>query len=110
MGIQRYGHGRTYGPHDQGTYVLFTDHEHVVAELSRQLEDTAYAAVLLQDSVDRLRAELAAKSKDAERYQWLRQLDNAFDFRKLPRTWSAAHTPEQLDDTIDAAMGEANGR
>lgn len=41
--------------------------------------------------------------KDAARYRWMRQLDNAFDYAPFVRGWRFAHTPEQLDATIDAA-------
>lgn len=41
---------------------------------------------------------------DADRYQWLRQLDNAFDYVSLQRKWAKAHTPSQLDAAIDKAM------
>lgn len=41
---------------------------------------------------------------DARRYQWLRQLDNTFDYVTLKRNWVKKHTPGQLDETIDEAM------
>lgn len=107
MGIQRFDAGSGVNPRANGQFVLHCDHEAILEQVGLLW---AHKLVERDNEIDHLRAELAAKSKDAERYQWLRQLDNAFDFRKLPRTWSAAHTPEQLDDTIDAAMGEGNGR
>ena len=45
---------------------------------------------------------------DAARYRWLRQLDNAFDYLAVQRKWAKAHTPGQLDTTIDSVRDAAH--
>jgi hypothetical protein len=49
-----------------GDYILFSDHEQVVAELEQKVVDSAYSAVLLQRAVDQLRTALAAKSAEVD--------------------------------------------
>lgn len=86
--------------HECGDWVRFEDHEQVVAELTKLADGLSNA---LQDAsleLVRLRAELAEKSKDAERYQWLRKIENR----------RGLDAGESLDRYIDTAMGEGNGR
>jgi len=56
------------------------------------------------DEIERLRAELEALRKDAERYRWLR---NGCDDKGSPATRIAANCyGMEWDAAIDAAMGE----
>lgn len=96
-------------PQEHGDYVLFTDHEQVVAELRN------VAQVMLDSSsaeIIRLRAELAVKSKDAARYVWLRDhAPEEWDVtRHLDDEHLEVHIQDYLDEAIDSAMGEGNGR
>lgn len=69
-----------------GELVLHSDHEAEVA---------------------RLRAEVEAYRKDAERYRWLRNADNYPN--QIGGFWNClgeTSEPEEMDEAIDAAMGE----
>lgn len=101
----------------RGDYVLFTDHEQVVAELNQKADDTEYLANLLNEEVKQLRSALAAKGaeveglrKDAERYRWLRDV-----LRHDHERWQAVvdHNQknvsvQQFGEAIDAAMEKSN--
>ena len=100
-----------------GEYVLFTDHEQVVADKDKTIQacvDVHYADVskfseLVKDrdrEIDRLRAELAAKSKDAERYAWLRDRAGQDGDRVEIFIDNESYAPGHLDAQVDDAMGE----
>lgn len=78
----------------EGEYVLHSDHE---------------------EEVDRLRAELAAKSKDAERYRWL-QMQSPYRFKKIQDACVIDSVDvlyfkaDRFNELLDAAMGDGNGR
>lgn len=104
MGIQRYGHGRTYGPHDQGTYVLFTDHKQVVAELEQRVIVAEDFCVERDREITRLRAELAAKSKEVQELHSgiAKALDEIED--------AGPKALKYAEQELRTAMGEGNGR
>lgn len=105
MGIQRFEF-TPYGmvANDEAGYVLFADHEQVVAELTKAHQDNLDSWLHQREEIAFLRAELAAKSKDAARYAWLRG-DNG----GLPHGIQWA-TNDLFDTFVDEAMGEGNGR
>lgn len=87
--------GFVLSPNLTGSWVRMSDHEQVVADL---------------------RAELAATSKDAARWEWLKARMLSADFKaddyvgltfELP---AGSRVSANADATIDAAMGEGNGR
>lgn len=95
MGIDRYDlyvdeyeHEPDLHYHECGDWVRFEDHEQVVADL---------------------RAELAAKSKDAERYAWLRERAGQDDDFVQIFIDNESYAPGHLDAQVDSAMGEGNG-
>lgn len=93
---------------DEGDYVLFTDHEQVVAELTKLADGLSNA---LQDAsleLVRLRAELAEKSKDAERYAWLRERAGQDDDFVEIFIDNESYAPGHLDAQIDSAMGDGD--
>lgn len=53
-----------------------------------------------QDEIERLRAELAAAKRDAERYRWLRDKAGNSIMRRL----MDSAIPPEWDDMIDEAM------
>jgi hypothetical protein len=125
MGIQRWsGLGfEVCLPDAEGNLVLFTDHERVVAELSASVERacdlaSGYLGRIrdLNEEVDRLRAGLAAKSKDAERWQYARKLLNVEDILQRQvelAAWNYLVSEvecDRADKAIDQAMGDGNGR
>lgn len=101
MGIQRWGESDTttsfVQQFDDGEYVLFTDHEQVVADIreatARTLGASTGKLVEAHEEIDRLRAELAAKSKEVEVLNV--ELAQAYG-RGFP--------------DFNEAMGEGNGR
>lgn len=112
MGIDRWKHWSADGSilaSDGGEYVRFVDHERHVTELQAHFDECQSAGNDMieqhEAEITRLRAELAAKSKDATRYAWLRDGSNpeAGDF-------VGAYTDACLDAVIDRNMGEGNGR
>lgn len=115
MGIQRWGKdGVDYRlvKSDEGNFVMFTDHEQVVAELTKAHQDNLDSWLHQREEIAFLRAELAAKSKDAERYRWLREngRDRGFSVEQDKGAWVHTHAEKSLDKAIDSAMGEGNGR
>lgn len=106
MGIQRWGKdGVDYRlvKSNEGHFVMFTDHEQVVAELESSLTANLGIINTAMDQItklaierDALRAELAAKSKEVDRLN--RVVDAYKDYKK------------DIDSVIDSAMGEGNGR
>lgn len=107
MGIQRWGYDGCMSvvPCPDGEYVALTDHERVVAELEQQVIVAEQVTVEQDREITRLRAELAAKSKDAARYRYIRDCTSA-DAVDLVTDWSDL----ELDQAIDSKMGEGNGR
>lgn len=105
-------------PFDKGMYVLFTDHEQVVAELEAKLSAGGGIAGAAMEQItklaterDALRAELAAKSKDAERYAWVRENAGVpFKVKGEHLTYMQYHYFGKIDAAIDFVMGEGNGR
>lgn len=101
---------------DGGRYVLFSDHERVLKLLQGVIGDFSRDIHQLnkcpadQFEITRLRAELAAKSKDAARYVWLRDhAPEAWDVtRWLDNEHQEIHVQDYLDEAIDSAMGEGN--
>jgi len=99
-----------YEQFDDGDYVLFTDHEQVVAELNQKAGDTEYLSNLLNEEVNQLRSALAAKSaeveglkKDAERYRWLKTGGApAVSYLEM------CPSSNSWDQSIDAAMEKSN--
>lgn len=66
MGIQRWTPpGSEIDLAENGDFVLFTDHEQVVDKWKRLAEEARDNALNAEAEATRLRAELAAKSKDA---------------------------------------------
>lgn len=69
MGIERWTHWSADGSiiaSDGGEYVRFTDHEQVVADLEQRVIVAEDFCVERDREITRLRAELAAKSKEVE--------------------------------------------
>lgn len=101
---------------EKGDYVLFTDHEQVVADLEQQVIVAEQFCVEQDREITRLRAELAAKSKDAERYRWLRKFasdSNQVSGKTPTVVWVCEYSEgwnASFDKAIDQAMGEGNGR
>lgn len=60
------------------------------------------------EELTRLRAEPAAKSKDAARYQFIRDADRSDDV--IGYEDILMYAGDSLDAAIDSAMGEGNGR
>jgi hypothetical protein len=60
------------------------------------------AAVERDEQIDRLRAEVAALRKDAERYRGLRELPQFFG-------WDADYRPDEIDAQVDAALWKTFG-
>lgn len=99
----------------EGRWVLFTDHERVVAELENYQRVTEETLAAKHEMIDSLRAEADALRKDAERYRWLRswnvgmgELDRCIfetvhDDCNPP--YRAMKYNESLDRAIDSAMG-----
>lgn len=100
MGIQRWnfdGAEIDVQSSGAGDYVLFTDHEQVVANLTKNHKENLDSWLTQRQEIDRLRAELAAKSKDAE------TLMDAV--RKHGHSMANSEILERLGE-----MGEGNGR
>lgn len=114
--VARYRSILSYGlieaqEHPAGSFVLFTDHERVVAEWQAGAAATMFRMTdALDKQVEELRAELAAKSKDAERYAWLRERAGQDDDFVEIFIDNESYAPGHLDAQIDQAMGEENGR
>lgn len=98
---------------DGGRYVLFTDHEQVVAELTKDHQDNLDSWLHQREEIAFLRAELAAKSKDAERYRWL-QMQSPYRFKKIQDACVIDSVDvlyfkaDRFDELLDTAMGEGN--
>ena len=63
-------------------------------------DDIAALLDALADEIERLRAELAAAKRDAERYRWLRDKAGNSIMRRL----MDSAIPPEWDDMIDEAM------
>lgn len=123
MGIQRWTPtGSEIDLAENGEFVLFADHEWVVADYERMIREFQGALALgrlptdeVMGALDRLRAELAAKSKDAERYRWL-QMQSPYRFKKIQDACVIDSVDvlyfkaDRFDELLDTAMGEGNGR
>lgn len=92
---------------EKGSYVLFADHEAILEQVGLLW---AHKLVERDNEIDRLRAELAAKSKDAERYAWLRERAGQDDDFVEIFIDNESYAPGHLDAQIDSAMGEGNVR
>lgn len=112
MGIQRWDwdYECVYS-HPTGDYVLFTDHEQVVAELKERIDAYHIGQICDKEEIARqavtirnLRAELAAKSKDAERIRGELLL-----VLEWATTENKALRPQEVA-SIQRALGEGNGR
>lgn len=103
----------TMGPSESGEVVLFTEHERVVGELTREAKGLSQSLTETFKSEEELRTALAASraeveglKKDAERYRWLKDTP-----------WTENHEFALViqcqmnaiwDETIDAAMENGN--
>ena len=105
--------------HPVGPLIFFTDHEQVVSDLEAKLVNSGAIAGAAMAQVtrlaierDALRAELAAKSKDAERWQHARKLLTVDDISQRQvelAAWNFLVSEaecERADKAIDSAMGE----
>lgn len=104
-GIRRFDHV-SYGmvSDSTGEYVTYYECEKVVASVaSRAMEQIDSIKAAHEAEIARLRAEVEACRKDAERYRWLRDtpwFDN-YEIRSV-----ISHQQNAVwDETIDAAMG-----
>lgn len=105
-----------------GKWVDFTDHERVVGELEQRVIVAEDEYVKQDREIETLRAalaasraELAAKSKDAERYRWL-QMQSPYRFKKIQDACVIDSVDvlyfkaDRFNELLDAAMGDGNGR
>lgn len=100
-------------PQEQGSYVLFTDHERVVADFVKVVDSHRGIIADFIEDIDSLRAALAASraeveglKKDAERYRWLREdYDPSIHDEGFEPLFSLG--PENLDAEIDAMIDAA---
>lgn len=89
-----------------GEYVLYSDHEAEVARLRAELAD-AHAAIESKagwewkKEADRMRSEMEACRKDAERYRWIRSPCAA-----RAGSLVGLHCGGEMDYQIDKAMGD----
>lgn len=87
----------------EGEYVLHSDHE---AEMARLRAMAQEQGVKDGNEITRLRDEVEAYRKDAERYRWLQNADNYPN--QIGGFWNClgeTSEPEEMDEAIDAAMG-----
>lgn len=113
MGIQRWDIDTERVRMDmssEGIFVLLSDHRRVVAELTKAHQDNLDSWLHQREEIAFLRAELAAKSKDAARYAWLREKGrfNGFSVEHDTPAWVRTYSETSLDAAIDSAMGEGN--
>lgn len=91
----------------KGSYVLFADHEQVVADLNAARKHDHKLLELADQNIARLRAEADSLRKDAGRYRWLRdEAPEEWDItRWLDSETQEIHVQDYLDRAIDDAMG-----
>lgn len=84
--------------YSSGRYVLHSDHE---AEIARAYDNAHFKIeAIYSEEIARLRAEVDAYRKDAERYRWLRDLPQDHPSEEI------GNMPGDMwDEQIDAAMG-----
>lgn len=103
--------------HYQGRYILFTDHERVVGDLTREakglsqsLTETFKSEEELRTALATSRAEVEGLKKDAERYRWLK--DNcqavADEHSTAGQLYFGTYLYGSIDSAIDAAMEKGN--
>jgi len=119
--VARWDAGTGVNPRVNGKYVLFTDHEQVVADLKAAREHDRKLIALADKNIANLRSALAAKSseveglaKDAERWRYLDGRLLAADFTmddcvgltfELP---AGSAVSANAGETVDSAMEKAN--
>lgn len=106
MGIRRFDiEPMTAVERESGAFLLFTDHEQVVADLTKNHKENLDSWLAQRQKIDRLRVELAAKSKDAERLN--RAIGIVCEGFTLPPDVYKILTKAMWSD---AEIGEGNGR
>lgn len=122
MGIQRWHNNQAFGNMFDcvdGDFVLFTDHEQAVAELEQRVIVAEDFCVERDREITRLRAELAAKSKDAERLDYIERKFAAVTTQErylpLQMIWGKGCNGRTLREAVDKymardEMGKGNGR
>jgi hypothetical protein len=71
-------------------------------EIDEATEDSYRNGETLLDRVKRIKAEVEALRKDAERYRWLREMPQFFG-------WDADYRPDEIDEQVDAALAAKEG-
>lgn len=105
MGIQRWTPpGSEIDLAENGDFVLFTDHEQVVAEMTKLADGLSNALEDASLELVRLRAELAAKSKEVQELHSgiAKALDEIED--------AGPKALKYAEQELRTAMGEGNGR
>lgn len=93
---------------EDGSYLLFTDHERVVGELEKSKAIDENHIHVLRTVLAASRAEAEGFKKDAERYRWMR--DHAGKDDDLVEIFidQESYAPGHLDAQVDAAMEKGN--
>lgn len=111
-GIKRFSWNGLYGMEElpDGDYVLYSDHEAVVDSMTAALVKLDGACLASEQEIARLRAEVEAHRKDAERFRWLIQsmFSQWFTVGEAEigmRVYGQCPSKEVIEISIDAAMG-----
>lgn len=95
-----------------GHFVMFTDHEQVVAELSREIGLSEMISDRLQCEIDSLRSALAAKSAEVEGFREvlavIADMHAEKDSNEGYNEWGEADCFHQARDLAKAAMEKSN--
>ena len=91
---------------DLETVIRQEDAEDNVILVPRWTAEDSVAELRLQHAeIERLKADIDAPRRDAERYRWLRERA-WFQFEFDGRYGDSGETVQELDAAIDAAMGD----